>query len=51
MRFDLLAGLVTTAAALELIAATRQVIAQVSAPSAQFIDLRIEDLPGCLLRD
>jgi hypothetical protein len=51
MRFDLLAELVTTDAALELIAATRQVIARVSAPSAPFIDLRVEDLPDRLLPD
>lgn len=51
MRFDLLAGLVTTDAALELIAATRQVIARVSAPTAKFIDLRVEDLPDRLLPD
>ncbi|MFN3219519.1 MAG: hypothetical protein ACE367_23760 [Acidimicrobiales bacterium] len=51
MRFDLLAGLVTTDAALELIAATRQVIARVSAPSSPLIDLRVEDLPDRLLPD
>jgi hypothetical protein len=51
MRFDLLAELVTTDAALELVAAARQVIARVSAPSAPFIDLRVEDLPDRLLPD
>lgn len=51
MRFDLLAGLVTTDAALDVIAATRQVIARVSAPSGSLVDLRVEDLPGRLLPD
>lgn len=51
MRFDLLAQLVTTEAALELIAATRQVIARVSAPTDTLIDLRVEDLPHRLLPD
>lgn len=51
MRFDLLAGLITTDAALEMIAASRQVIARVSAPSGPFIDLRVEDLPDRLLPD
>jgi hypothetical protein len=51
MRFDLLAELVTTEAATDLIAATRQVIAQVSAPTGKLIDLRVEDLPRHLLSD
>jgi len=49
MRFDLLAGMVTTEAALEMAAAARTAIAIVSTSTQRVIDLRVDDLPSHLL--